>query len=298
MSESAITVREVFDLPQPGSPEESSPRWQTLREWMGQEVKGIKSAAMPDIAAKIAELLEVPIPTIFLTSWKKSDAIRKLLDESRGTPDAKMHLELAEHTINSQHRPHIEIRIQNTTVKTIEFTLRLQFKLKGFILRIQNGSIKDMQTGTCEVKGTLEYQGLAVVEKKLAPINLPVTIPLEAFLNREETKSPEKVLPGGTTSEKAASLEPPRQSAPVEEPQFSPALSAPTLTAQKPQSSPLLSAPELSPAKPQPDSSSALAPPVKVDARPSESAGELNIVETDPEPQGNPKEEEREQFVL
>ena len=278
MPDSAITVREVFDLPQPGSPEESSPRWQTLREWMGQEVKGIKSAAMPDIAAKIAELLEVPIPAIFVTSWKKSDAIGKLLDESRGTPDAKMHLELAEHTINSQHRPHIEIRIKNTTVKKIEFTLRLQFKLKGFILRIQNGSIKEMQTGTCEVKGTLEYQGLAVVEKKLAPINLPVTIPLEGFLHTEVTKLPEKVLPGGTTSEESASLEPPRKSAPVEKPQVSPALSAPTLTAQKPQSSPVLSAPELSPEESQPNSSpSALA---------------------HPEPQGSPKEEEREQFVL
>ena len=238
MSDSALTVREVFDLPQPGSPEESSPRWQTLREWMGQEVKGIKSAAMPDIAAKIAELLEVPIPAILVTSWKKSDAIRKLLDESRGAPDAKMHLELAEHTINSQHRPHIEIRIKNTVVKKIEFTLRLQFKLKGFILRIQNGAIRAMQTGTCEVKGTLEYQGLAVIEKKLAPINLPVTIPLEGFLKTEDTKLTEKLLPGETTSEKPALLQPPRKSAPVEKPQVSPAPRAPTVTAQKPPAAP------------------------------------------------------------
>ena len=128
MSDS-ITVREVFDLPEPGSPAESSARWQTFRQWIGEEVKGIKSAAMPDIATKIAELLEVPIPGIFVTSWKKSDAIRELLDESRKAPDAVMHLELAEHAINSQHKPYIEIRIKNTTVKKIEFTLKLLFKL-------------------------------------------------------------------------------------------------------------------------------------------------------------------------
>ena len=284
MSNSSITVREVFDLPEPGSPAESSPRWQTLRQWMGEEVKGIKSAAMPDVAAKIAELLEVPIPGIFVTSWKKSDAIRELLDESRKTPDAIMHLELAEHTINSQHKPHIEIRIKNTTVKKIEFTLKLLFKLKGFILRIQNGSISEMQAGTCEIKGTLEYQGLAIVEKKLAPINLPARIPLEGLLKTEDRKLPDHVLSGGSISEKSASLEPPTKRLQVERPHGDSVLSVPSLSPRETQLNSALSAPTLTPS-------------VNVATRLSESVSESNIVETDPEPH-DAKEEDREQFVL
>lgn len=284
MSNSAITVREVFDVPEPGSPAESSPRWQTFQQWMGEEVKGIKSAAMPDVAAKIAELLEIPIPGIFLTSWKKSDAIRELLDESRKTPEAIMHLELAEHTINSQHKPHIEIRIKNTCVKKIEFTLKLLFKLKGFILRIQNGVIREMQAGTCEIKGTLEYQGLAIVEKKLAPINLPATIPLEVLMKTEDRKVPDQVLSGGSISEKSALLEPTTKSLPVEKPQGDPVLSVPRSGQGETPLNSELSAPTLT-------------PPVKVATRPSESVSQSEIVETDFEPH-DAKEEEREQFVL
>ena len=58
-----------------------------------------------------------------------------------------MTIELGEHTIVSQHKPSIEVKIQNVIVKKLEFTLRLGFVLKGFNLKIKNGVIREMQTG-------------------------------------------------------------------------------------------------------------------------------------------------------
>ena len=177
MSKSSITVRDVFELPKPG--ESESEGWKTFGERVSEEVKGIKTAAMPDIAEKVAELFEIPIPDIFLASWKKASSLQAALEESRSAPEAVMNTELGEHTINSVHRPYIEIRIQNKTVKKIEFTLKLSFGLKGFVLKIQDGAIRGMQTGLCEVKGKLEYQDLVIAEKKLAPITLPGSVSLE-----------------------------------------------------------------------------------------------------------------------
>lgn len=194
-----MTVRDVFAVPKPGDSQESSDRWKVFQEKIGKEVKGIKTAAMPDIAAKVADLLEVPIPDIFLTSWKKTNVLQNLLEESEKSPEAVMNLELGEHTINSQHRPHIEVRIQNTPVKKIEFTLRLIFNLKGFVLKIQNGAIREMQSGTCEVRGTLEYQGLTIAEKKLAPINLPGSIPLE---RANSIRQPDQVVKSNESEER------------------------------------------------------------------------------------------------
>jgi hypothetical protein len=174
-----MTVRDVFAIPKPGDSQESSDGWKGFQERIRKEVKGLKTAAMPDLAATIRELLEVPIHHIFLTSWKKTNVLQNLLEESQESPEALVNLELGDHTINSQHRPHIEVRIKNTPIKKIEFTLRLVFTLKGFVLKIQNGAIREMRTGKCEVRGTLEYQGLTIAEKKLAPINLPASIPLE-----------------------------------------------------------------------------------------------------------------------
>lgn len=284
MSESVITVRDFFDLPQPGSPEESSPRWQTLRQWMSEELQGANSSAMDNVGAKIGELFEVPISDIFVASWKSTDAIKQLLEESRKAPDAVTSLELADHTIKSQHHPHIEVKTRSASTKKIAFSVRLLFKLKGFSLRVQDGAIREMHSGPCEVEGTLEYQGLAVAEKKLAPIKLPATValegsekvevkeskPLKTPPSEEVEKAPEK------TPEKAPPLEPPKPqlkppmwSAPVKQQPISPAPDAPKLT-----------------------------PPVKVTAKITEAAREQTITEVPAEPAMVEEEEEREVFVL
>ena len=176
MSNSSITLRQVFEVPESAGQPPPTEGWKTFQANISREFKGIKTAALPDVAAKIGELFDIPIPNVLLASWKKADALQAALDESEKNPEAIMDLELAEHTVNSQHHPRIEVKIRNATVKNIEFTMRLAFKLKGFVLRIQQGVIKEMQTGKCEVKGTVEYQGLTILEKKLAPIELPGSI--------------------------------------------------------------------------------------------------------------------------
>jgi len=45
-----------------------------------EEIKGVKWVASKfDIAEKVAELLDIKIPSIFLSSWKKSEEIKKIL---------------------------------------------------------------------------------------------------------------------------------------------------------------------------------------------------------------------------
>lgn len=187
MADSPTTLRDVFELPEPRAPERSSEGWKEFKGKIIKEVKGIKLASMPDLTKKFGELFDIPIPDIFLVSWKKANALQSLLEESRKSPETVMNIELGEHTIVSQHKPSIEVKIQNATVKKLEFTLRLGFILKGFNLKIQNGEIREMQTGVCEVKGTVEYDKLTIAEKKLAPITLPGSIKFSASGHEEQT---------------------------------------------------------------------------------------------------------------
>lgn len=193
MTDSPATLRDVFELPEPDAPEQSSEGWKEFRQKIISEVKGIKLASMPDITAKFGELFDIPIPDIFLASWKKANSLQSVLEESRKSPETVMNIELGEHTIVSQHDPVIEVKIQNATVKKLQFTVKLGFILKGFNLKIQNGVIEEMQTGVCEVKGTVEYEKLKIAEKKLAPIKLPGSIKLtdnvRAEQNKEEVES-------------------------------------------------------------------------------------------------------------
>jgi len=150
-----------------------------VEQRISQEVKGIKwTAAMPDLIPKICDLLEIKVDDVLLTAWKKASELRTVIEKSKQTPEETTYVALAEHTINSEHKPSIDVKLRGAKLKTIALLVQLSFKLQGFVLKIKNGGIIEMQAGHCEVKGTIKFSGLTIAEKKLAPLKLPFSIPV------------------------------------------------------------------------------------------------------------------------
>jgi len=214
-AESAPTVRQIFSLPEKGT-DPSDDRWKAFQDTVSKEVKGIKwTAAMPDLAPKICELLEIKIPDILISAWKKVKDLQAVLERSKKTPEEIVYLELAEHTINSEHKPSIDVKIRSATVKKLELVIQLGFKLKSFVLKIQNGGIREMQTGHCEAKGTIKYGSLTIAEKKLEPIKLPLSIPIKGSISVLGTES-ESQPPAPVPNSEEAPKETPKTQVPVE----------------------------------------------------------------------------------
>lgn len=183
MAEPTVTLREVFELPAEGEPDPQPERWKAVQERINKEVKDVKlPAKLHDLGPKICELFNVPLPNILVTSWKKVGSLTAILEKSRNSPDEVMYLELAQHSINCEQKPHIEMRVKDLPVKKIEFIVKLLFNLKGFVLKVQGGAIQEMQTGACEVKGTVSFAGQVIIEKKLSPITLPGRIQVPALI--------------------------------------------------------------------------------------------------------------------
>ena len=177
--QSVPTLREVFELPQNGEGDPSGDRWQAVEKRISEEMKGIKwTAAMSDLVPKICELLEIKVDDVLLRAWKKAMAIRTAIQNSKQSPEQTTYLELAEHTVNSEHKPSIDVKLKGAKIKSIALQVQLGFKLQGFVLKIKNGAIVELQAGQCEVKGTIKLSGLTIAEKKLSPIKLPLIIPI------------------------------------------------------------------------------------------------------------------------
>jgi len=193
-ADAPVTIGEVFDLPKEGKADLQPDRWRVVKDRVKKEVKDVKfPAALHDLGPKICELFNVPLPDVMVTSWKKVANLQALLEKSRNAPDEVMYLELAQHSINSEHKPHLEMRIKDLPVKKIEFLVKLVFNLKGFVLKIKAGAIEEIQTGACEVKGTISFAGQVIVEKKLTPIKLPGTVRVPAALGLYQTPAPQQV---------------------------------------------------------------------------------------------------------
>ena len=177
MNNSSPTLNNVFTGLRDSTKTSHEANWETFKDKISKEVKGVKwTASASDIASKIAELLDLKIAGIFISCWKKSEELNKVIEESRKKPEEKFELHLSEHTISSEHKPYIEVRFKNAIIYKIVFDLKLSFNLEGFILNIKEGEIQKIDSGKCNAEGTLYWEGIKLMEKKLEPIILPAVL--------------------------------------------------------------------------------------------------------------------------
>ena len=160
---------------------------------MGREVKTIKwPAAMPDLASKIGELFNVELPDLMVSSWKKARELQEALEESRKSPEEVIVLDLAEHEITNEYHPSIEIRIAGLPLpKKIEFKVQIVTALKGINLKIQAGTITEIQAGSCDFEGKIKYKDLTIAEKKVGPLEL-LGVGVSTFTKQKQEPGPVK----------------------------------------------------------------------------------------------------------
>lgn len=189
MNNSSLNLRTLFSFPDPAATAVTSNKWQDFQSRLGGEIKTIKwPAAMPDVASKIGELFNVELPDLLVSSWKKAKELQEALEESRKSPEEVIILELAEHEITNEYHPFIEVRIAGISLpKKIEFKVQIVTALKGINLKIQGGTITEIQAGSCDFEGKVKYQDLTIADKKLGPIEL-LRVPTIAKQETSPTK--------------------------------------------------------------------------------------------------------------
>jgi len=189
----APTLRKFFGIPEKAS-DQGDDNWQAFQKKLAEETQGIKwTNAMPDLGSKIGELLDIKIHDMLLTAWKKVEAVRQALEESKQTPDKASYLDLTEHNIDYQTEPFIDVKIKRASVKKLTLTVAVNLKVRGFGVKMQNGLIRELQTGKCEGNGLIKYEKLTIAEKEFEPIKFPRTIAVPGLITIPE--SPAKPAP-------------------------------------------------------------------------------------------------------
>lgn len=185
MNNSQITLSQFFsynekELSQKRlSTIESSEKISSLKEIVLKEAEEVSwPAAFNEIIKKIGDLLNISIPHIMVMAWNKYRILLKYLDREKYSPDETFLVPLAEHTIKSEHHPYIEILINEKPVGKIDFNINISLTLKGIMLKIEGGKIKEILTGTCKGKGTITFEKLAIMEKETESFSLPGSIDL------------------------------------------------------------------------------------------------------------------------
>lgn len=178
MAENGITLRDLFAL----KDGDVSLRPERVEEALGSakelKQKISKQAVRGAILEKVPELLNVNVSEILVAAWKKYKMLQKYADRERYAPEETILVPLADHTVKSEHHPYVEILVGEHPIGKITFDVSFELTLHGFVLRIQDATIKEIQTGTWEGKGAIALEGIVLVEKGFEPIELPGKIGL------------------------------------------------------------------------------------------------------------------------
>ncbi len=200
MSTSNFTLGHFFGLDGNGAHEPrqsgfaSSQPVEGLRRALIAKARGLSwPAVASELEQKLAGLLDVEIARLLLLAWQKSATIHAQLSKSAASPGETFLVHLAEHTLSSSHRPHLEIYFQGALIHRFKIEVMLELAIEGAILKLEAGRIREVKPGTVKGQGTIALDGVAIARQETRPIELPGTIRLAA---REPAERPAKPAAG------------------------------------------------------------------------------------------------------
>ena len=184
MAHTAATLIDFFGLEKKHLEEkrsgmEATATFTSLKETILKDANDVCwPTAYDTVVDKVGDLLNIRLSEIMIGAWKKYSLLLKYCDPTRYGPDETFLVPLAEHTISSTHKPYIEIHVNEEPVTKIHFPIMLSLVLEGFVLKVQGGKIKEIQTGTCRGKGEIQCEGVTIREKQTDTCTLPGVIHL------------------------------------------------------------------------------------------------------------------------
>ncbi len=135
---------------------------------------GLKSTLLAEAGA----LLDVSLLDVFRWGWNKNRELERYRDRAKYPPHETFSVPLAEHTLKSSHKPHIEVRVDGAKKGQIDFAIDVEIAVKGMVLEIRDARIRKIRTGQCTAKGTFSCEGLKLAERESGPLKLPGTLDL------------------------------------------------------------------------------------------------------------------------
>jgi hypothetical protein len=150
-----------------------------LKRALEKEAAEIKwPVALGEVMKQAGSLLNVPLGSVISAAWNKYRVLMKYSDPAKYSPDETFLVPLAEHTITSKHRPHIDVLIGDRRIGRIDFVIDISLTIKGFIAKVQGGRLREIKVGTCRAKGTIACEDFLLLEKESDSLDLPGSIDL------------------------------------------------------------------------------------------------------------------------
>ena len=148
-----------------------------LQEKLKSKMKGLKwEQFVPRLLKEAEKLLDIQLIDTLTPAWSKFEELQQYADPQQHPPGQDEQVHLLEHRIESKHAPSMEIVLKslgNLSMGTLTLDVCLTIILKGAVLTIRDGLIKQAAIGNCEAGCSVSLAGCNLVEHQRQIADLP-----------------------------------------------------------------------------------------------------------------------------
>lgn len=183
MPSSSATLRDFFtshreDRPKPEAAEGDVV---ALGDSVSVAVKDAKvepGALLDAVTSGLDALLDIEIGTIIAGAWAKAMLLQQYRDSTKYPPHEEVMVTLAQHVIESSHRPSLELMINDKRVDSLPVEIRFELSIEGLALKVQNARIMEIRPGTCTGSGKITCKEMVLAEEETKALTLPGVLSL------------------------------------------------------------------------------------------------------------------------
>lgn len=167
MNSVEVTLKEFFGLKEIKLNEAGM---ESVKQQAGSTISSFSPGVFAEgVKNSIASSFDTSIGGILAAAWSKRRELLKYLDK----PDATNYLRLAKHTVNSDHKPEIEVLLNEKAVAKLQFDVKFKLEIDGANLMIHEGRIKKVTAVSGKASCTISYKGHELYKKESQQIDLP-----------------------------------------------------------------------------------------------------------------------------
>jgi hypothetical protein len=139
--------------------------------------KNTSEALQHEVSVATQRLLDFDLVDVMVRAWQVQT---DLLAAARRTAHAPGHSEIVElvtHQVTSQHKPYIDLSIDDVPIGRIQLELELIFNIRAALAVVQSGALVAVRCGDFSVDASLAIEGEPVASRR-ASFDLPAEVKL------------------------------------------------------------------------------------------------------------------------
>lgn len=101
------------------------------------------------------EVLEIPFSDVLTAAWSRYSELMEAAELTRADPGRREDVVLAEHTVTSEHHPHVDVLVDDTLVARIHLQVDLKCTIRALTVAVERAAIVEVGSGSAHVELTV-----------------------------------------------------------------------------------------------------------------------------------------------